>query len=97
VVLANTVRLSEWDGRYSQSTKDWAKGVELPEVRDNRDYHSSAHPALLDGYIRLARKEMDSNERKPSIIDALKQGVDKIKRNEQPHKEGLNKHKGFEV
>jgi len=88
VVLANTVRLAEWDGRYSKDNKDWAKGVAMPEVRDNRAFFSSAHPAVVDGYIRLARKEMDNPERKPSILDALKQGAEKSKQhnNDKPKK-----------
>ena len=97
LVLANTVRLAEWDGRYSKDNKDWAKGVAMPEVRDNRAFFSSAHPAVVDGYIRLARKEMDNPEKKPSILDALKQGADKAKQAEPPQKEIPNKKKGLEV
>ena len=97
VVLANTVRLAEWDGRYSKDTKDWAKAVEMPEVRDNRSFFSSAHPAVLDGYINMVRKEMDDPAKKPSILDALKQGADKIRRNEPPQKEIPDKKKGLEV
>ena len=97
MVLANTVRLADWDGRYGKDTKDWAKGVEMPEVRDNRAFFTSAHPAVVDGYIRLARKEIDNPEKKPSILEALKQGADKIKQSEPPHKEPPNKKKGLEV
>ena len=90
VVLANTVRLAEWDGRYSNDTKDWAKSVEMPEAHDNRLFFSSAHPAVIDGYIRLARKEMDNRGKKPSILDSLKQGVEKTqqqdKSNNKPKK-----------
>jgi uncharacterized protein YqiB (DUF1249 family) len=97
VVLANTIRLADWDGRYSKDTKDWANGVTMPEVRDNRAFFSSAHPAVLDGYIRLARKEMDDPEKKPSILAALKQGADKARQAEPPQKEPPNKKKGLEV
>jgi len=87
VVLANTVRLSDWDGRYSKDTKDWAKGLEMPQVRDNKAFFSAAHPAVLDGYIRLMRKEAGARDKKPSILDALKQGADKVKQNDPPQKE----------
>jgi hypothetical protein len=97
VVLANTVRLQEWDGRYSENTKKWAKGVEMPETGDNRSFYSSAHPAVLDGYIRLARKEIDRRNEKPSILDALKQGADKARQSVPPQKEQTNKNKGLEV
>ena len=98
VVLANTVRIADWDGRYGKDTRDWANGVAMPEVRDNRAFYSSAHPAVVDGYVRLARKEIDNPEKKPSILDALKTGADKIKQNtEPPQKEIPNKKKGLEV
>lgn len=94
VVLANTVRLQEWDGRYSDETKAWAKDMDIPKIRDNRDYFSGAHPAVLDGYIRLARKEM---EKKPSVLEALKQGAEKVRQN-PPQKEQPQKNKnGLEV
>jgi len=95
VVLANTVRLQDWDGRYSKDTRDWANRIEIPQVRDKRDFFVNAHPAVLDGYIRLARKEIESRTKKPSILEALKQGADKIKQNNAPQK-SLNKN-GQEV
>ena len=94
IVLANTVRLQEWDGRYSSETKAWAKDAEMPQVRDNRDYFSNAHPAVLDGYIRLARKEM---EKKPSILEAIKQGGDKSHGQDAPQKESPKKNNGREM
>jgi len=98
VVLANTVRLQDWDGRYSKDTRDWANRVEIPQVRDKRDFFSNAHPAVLDGYIRLVRKEIDARDKKPSILDALKQGSDKIRQDNTLQKELPQKNKkGQEV
>lgn len=94
IVLANTVRLQEWDGRYSNETKTWARAADLPKVNDNRDYFSAAHPAVLDGYIRLARKEL---EKKPSVLEALKQGADKARQNPPPQKEQQKNKNGREV
>ena len=91
------MRLNDWDGRYSKDTKDWAKSVTLPQVRDKRLFLPTAHPAVVNGYIRLMRKELGRSDKKPSILNALKQGADKIKQND-PHKEMQQKNKkGIEV
>ena len=91
VVLANTVLLSEWDGRYSKDTKGWAKSLEMPQVRDKKAFFSAAHPAVVDGYIRLMRKEAGARDKKPSILDALKQGADRVKQDNPPQKETQQK------
>lgn len=71
VVLAATVQIRGWDGRFSSSNKDWACSVTLPEAQaanglDRRDdYTVASHPTVLDGFIRLARKEI--KERKRSL------------------------------
>lgn len=62
-VLANTVRQKEWDGRFSQSNKDWAATMYIPEDKSkidddrNRAFCVESHPAILDGYIDLAREQ----------------------------------------
>ena len=58
LVLANTVQLQDWDGRYSRRNKEWAKTIpnENPEtVRCG--YVLNSHPAVLDGFIDLVREE----------------------------------------
>lgn len=62
-ILANTIRHLEHDGRFSDGNKAWAKGYVIPENinrgRDvNADYVVSSHPAVLNGFIRLARDWM---------------------------------------
>ena len=57
-VLANTVQLQDWDGRYSPRNKAWAKTI----PNDNSDtvrygYAVNSHPAVLDGFIDLVRME----------------------------------------
>ena len=57
-VLANTVQLQDWDGRYSPRNKEWAKTI----PNDNSDtvrygYVVNSHPAVLDGFIDLVRME----------------------------------------
>ena len=57
-VLANTVQLQDWDGRYSPRNKEWAKTI----PNDSSDtvrygYVVNSHPAVLDGFINLVRME----------------------------------------
>ena len=81
-VLAATVQVKSWDGRFSVSNKEWAASIPTTEGKnesgfDRRDeYAVSSHPAVLDGYVRIARQEMKELE-KTSIHDALQQGAAK--------------------
>ena len=62
-VLANTVRQKDWDGRFSQSNKDWAATMYIPEDKDgfngdrNTAFCVEAHPTLVNGYIDMARDQ----------------------------------------
>lgn len=67
-VLACTVQYKETDGRFSRDTKTWAKSISVPENigrgRDlNYEYVVESHPAVLDGYIGLARERFAELER----------------------------------
>lgn len=67
-VLACTVQHLRSDGRFSKETKEWADGFRIPEnisrgMDLNADYVVTSHPAVLDGFIGLARKEMGERER----------------------------------
>ena len=62
-VMANTIRELSHDGRFSRQNKDWAEHIEVPEnvSRDrnlNLDYVVESHPAVLDGFIDMARAEI---------------------------------------
>lgn len=66
-ILANTVQHSEYDGRFSRDNKEWAKGFEIPDNIDhgrdmNADYIVTSHPAVLDGFIGLARDQIREQE-----------------------------------
>lgn len=66
-ILANTVQHLENDGRFSRDTKEWAKSFEIPEnisrgMDLNADYVVDSHPAVLDGFIGLARDQMREQE-----------------------------------
>ena len=66
-ILANTVQHLEHDGRFSIGNKAWAKGYEIPEninrgMDMNADYVVNSHPAVLDGFIGLARDGIQEQE-----------------------------------
>ena len=67
-VLAATVQQKEWDGRFSKSNKDWAFSIPLPDTNieggfDRRsEFEVTTHPAVLDGFISLVRKEIREME-----------------------------------
>lgn len=60
-VLANTVQQKDWDGRFSQENKEWAKRTYIPSDKDNYHNHNlyflvDSHPAVLDGFINQYRR-----------------------------------------
>ena len=62
-VMANTIRELSHDGRFSRQNKDWAEHIEIPENISrgrnlNLDYVIESHPAVLDGFIDMARVEI---------------------------------------
>ena len=66
-VLACTVQHKSWDGRFSEDTKEWAEGIPVPEAAErgrdmNLDYVVESHPAVLDGFIRMAREKFKEPE-----------------------------------
>ncbi len=68
LVLAATVQVKAWDGRFSSANKDWAFSIELPDTHTERnfdrryEYAVTSHPAVLDGFIMLARREIKAME-----------------------------------
>ena len=62
-VMANTIQELSHDGRFSRQNKDWAEHIEVPENISrgrnlNLDYVIESHPAVLDGFIDMARAEI---------------------------------------
>ena len=55
-VLANTVTHFDYDGRFSQNNKDWAKGIVAENEWQNNDLILSSHPTVLDGFTNQARR-----------------------------------------
>lgn len=60
-VLAASVLLKEYDDRFSRENKNWAHTVPIfkDKAFDGQEcwpFAAESHPAVLDGFIRLARK-----------------------------------------
>ncbi|MCD8004130.1 MAG: DUF3849 domain-containing protein [Oscillospiraceae bacterium] len=89
-VLAATVRYFDWDGRFSRDNKAWAQSVPFVQDTDSlgmdrsTEYVVESHPAVLDGFIKLARKEFaqekdkekSADGKRPSALEQLKAGKD---------------------
>lgn len=90
-VLGNTVTQLEHDGHFSYRNKVWAQAMNIPVDKDgfghlrNWNYQVTTHPAVLDGFIDLTRREMEkppverqanrsaqSKNEKPSVREAVK-------------------------
>lgn len=76
LVLANTVQLQDWDGRYSRRNKEWAKAI----PNDNSDtvrcgYALNSHPAVLDGFIDLVREEQQKSRIQGEKVTPLRTSV----------------------
>ena len=74
-VLANTVQHKDWDGRFSRENKAWAAAFLIePDVIMGMDrrlqFVVNSHPAVLDGFIRMAR-EAAQNQQRSSVRDQL--------------------------
>ena len=74
-VLANTVQHKDWDGRFSRENKAWAAAFVIePDVVMGMDrrvqFIVNSHPAVLDGFIRMAR-EAAQNQQRRSVRDQL--------------------------
>ncbi len=78
-VLANTIRQLEYDGRFSRNNKEWADSFAIQESSafgddSGRDFMVRSHPAVLDGFVSLVRREREAAEKqpeKPSIREQL--------------------------
>ena len=80
LVLAATVQVKAWDGRFSSANKDWAFSFDFPDPKndlggDRRDsYAVTTHPAVLDGFINLVRqaiKEREQAQQEKPLVTAL--------------------------
>ena len=72
-VLANTLQQESWDGRFSRDNKAWAAEFYIPEnlvhgIDVNRELIVSSHPAVLDGFIDMFRREVLEKEKEMSAV-----------------------------
>ena len=86
LVLAATVQVKAWDGRFSNSNKDWAFTFDFPETVndlgfDRRDnYAVATHPAVLDGFINLVRQEIKAREQPKEMLTGSVPGIPEPKK-----------------
>ena len=67
-VLANTIQQESWDGRFSRDNKAWASEFPISEnivhgIDMNSELVVSSHPAVLDGFIGMFRREVLEQEK----------------------------------
>ena len=80
-VLASTIQAAEWDGRYSDGNKKWAKSIPIPD-EVGRDYHiNGCHRGLTDLFCTEVRRLQQEVEKKPSVLGKLADTIP------SPHKE----------
>ncbi len=71
-VIANTLQQKSWDGRFSPSNKEWAAQFEIaaavrPDYDSRGAFVVDSHPAVLDGFTGLLRRECE----KPSLYERM--------------------------
>lgn len=61
-VLANTVRLKSWDGRFSKKNRQALSDVPMIDSEETRlTYAVTSHSAVLDGFISQFFKKFQEN------------------------------------
>lgn len=63
-VVANTIQIKDWDGRFSTFNRNWAERIPVIQLVDgegksrNYNFELTAHSCLVDGLAYHLRKEM---------------------------------------
>ena len=65
-VLASNVNYNENDGRLTNASRDWAKGINT----EKPDYHLQSHKTLIEGFVEKFRKV---EKEKPSLMATIAQ------------------------
>ncbi len=69
-IVATTINEHDYDGRYSQTNKEWAKTIPISESEDEREACClNVHPAVLDGFADMIRKKIKEEENKKMAED----------------------------
>lgn len=94
VVLARTVKERDWDARFSNENKAWAKSLDDLLDPDTTNYFryliNKSHPGLVDLFLTQARREYaKEQEKKPSVREGLKLNAERVAVGNKPvkHKE----------
>lgn len=71
-VVANTLQQKSWDARFSSANKAWAAQFEIaaavrPDYDSRGAFVVDSHPAVLDGFTGLLRRECE----KPSLYERM--------------------------
>ena len=79
-LLATTIRLADWDLRYSRDNKAWAQTIPVYPNPDfeghdrNANYVINSHPGLVDLFTAQTRKELNLRQQeKASVRKQLKE------------------------
>ena len=79
-VLAANIQDKSWDGRITDSNKEWAKQFVVPQddsawgTKRYRQYLVTSHPGLLDLFTKQVQKALEqSQEKSQSILSALRE------------------------
>ena len=60
-VLSNTLQEKDWDGRFSRDNLQWARTTFVPpDKAHNAQFCVDSHPAVLDGFVRSFRQEVQA-------------------------------------
>ena len=94
-VLAANIQDKSWDGRITDSNKEWAKQFAVPQddsawgTKRYRQYLVTSHPGLLDLFTKQVRKKVEpTREKKPSIAEKLNHSTPTTpSANKKKHKE----------
>lgn len=87
-VLAAIVNQHDYDGRYSQTNKDWAKSIDTVSYEDIRYCTVNTHPAVLDGLVSKVRKaDAERQAKKPSLLGKLDDNKEKVERGKAERKD----------
>lgn len=65
-VLANTIQIKVWDGRFSRENKQWAVTFGFSESQRHRlSFSVQSHPCVLNGFVDQAREAEMKRETPP--------------------------------
>ena len=91
-VVANTLQQKNWDERFSSSNKAWAAQFEIaatvrPDYDSRGAFVVDSHPAVLDGFTGLLRRECE----KPSLYERLEKARAQGKIRSKSHDKSLKR------